>query len=1160
MLSFGPAARPACELQGGIISSPHFQHPETLLSQLPGLVYQGYFHPEGYIEFTYLSAGCKTLLGLEAAELIANPHLLTERLPPDRRQSFIKTLQAAQQQPQFWEWEGCFVTSEGKVKWLTFCAIPEAQPSGKVLWQGWMADITYTMQLELAVQRSKTRFAQLVANVPAVIYQYRQGADRSDTLTYISPYIRDLLGINPDSLLQGQDPFRRFVHPEDFDSWQNAIAHSATTLSQLHWEGRLIDTSGEIKWVNTTSRPKQQVNGDILWDGVLIDISDRKHAEIALSNSEQKYRSLYDSMNEGVMLCEMLYDLAGNPTDYRILEVNPAYEDIIGMKREQAVGTYASQLEGIGEIAYLEEFARVAQTGEAIAFEAYSEALDKDFRICAFATAPHQFAILFEDITQRKLTEVQLEQTVKQRTQQLQDTIAQLKSEIQVREQVEGALRQSQTQLANLLESITDGFFAVNREGQFTYLNHSGEQILHLSQTEVLGQNLWEVFPEWRGSQLEGAIAEAIATGKLATFEICTLAERQWLEVRIYPSGEGLSIFFHDITQQKHAQAAIHQAQEHFQKLAENVPGMLYQFVLTPDGNTKFSFVSAGSQEVYELTPQQIYENGQLLLDAVDPEDRETFVQAVALSQQNLSPWRWEGRIWTPSGKMKWISGASRPEKTSEGEIFWDGIVTDITPNKLAEAELLKQHQRSQLLAEITVKIRQSLQIEEILQTTVTEVLRILNCDRVLIYQLLPDGGGVVTSEATSGDCQSILGETITDPCFHNRYLEAYRQGRVRAIADLDNCDVQPCHVELLKKFQVKANLVVPILQREDLWGLLIAHQCTTTRDWTAFELELLQQLANQVGIALAQAQLLEQYMKTSQQLAKQNIILEQALVSLQNTQTQLVQSEKMASLGQLVAGVAHEINNPVSFIYGNLSHARQYFHDLLDLLHLYQRHYPEPVAEIADTIEELDLDFITADLQNLLKSMNVGTKRIREIVESLRNFSRLDEAECKAVNLHEGIDNTLLILQHRLRANSERSDITIHKDYAALPPIRCYAGHLNQVFMNLLANAIDALEEKLRSTHATFEPTITIQTSVLDSVPSAVAIRISDNGIGMEPETQQRLFDPFFTTKPIGRGTGLGLSISHSIVVERHGGQITVQSERGRGTTFEIVLPWDEN
>jgi signal transduction histidine kinase len=258
-----------------------------------------------------------------------------------------------------------------------------------------------------------------------------------------------------------------------------------------------------------------------------------------------------------------------------------------------------------------------------------------------------------------------------------------------------------------------------------------------------------------------------------------------------------------------------------------------------------------------------------------------------------------------------------------------------------------------------------------------------------------------------------------------------------------------------------------------------------------------------------------------------------------------------MSSLGQLVAGVAHEINNPVSFIYGNLTHINQYARDLLKLIQLYEESYPRRARAIQTMAHEIDLDFIKEDLPKILSSMEMGADRIRQIVLSLRNFSRLEQAEMKQVDIHEGLDNTLLILAHRLKPKSGYPGIQVIKEYGNLPPVQCYVGLLNQVFMNILTNAIDALA---LGTPSSSTPTIQICTEVLDT--NQVRIRIADNGPGMTQEVQRRLFDPFFTTKPVGSGTGLGLSISYQIVVERHGGELQCSSAPNQGTEFSIYLP----
>ena len=280
---------------------------------------------------------------------------------------------------------------------------------------------------------------------------------------------------------------------------------------------------------------------------------------------------------------------------------------------------------------------------------------------------------------------------------------------------------------------------------------------------------------------------------------------------------------------------------------------------------------------------------------------------------------------------------------------------------------------------------------------------------------------------------------------------------------------------------------------------------------------------------------------------------LQQTLTKLQQVQTQLVQSEKMSSLGQLVAGVAHEINNPVNFISANLIHANEYIKKLLKLLQRYQEYYPNPVPELQAEVEANELDFLINDLPKLLQSMEFGAERIQKIVLSLRMFSRLGEAEMKKVNIHEGIDSTLMILGHRLQTKLNNPDIQVIKEYGNLPLIECYAGQINQVFMNILTNSIDALEEAAKN-QKTFTPSITIHTEVING--DRLTIRIADNGSGIPEDFEHRIFDPFFTTKPVGVGTGMGLAISYQIVTEKHHGSLQCVSKLGSGSEFVITIP----
>ena len=297
---------------------------------------------------------------------------------------------------------------------------------------------------------------------------------------------------------------------------------------------------------------------------------------------------------------------------------------------------------------------------------------------------------------------------------------------------------------------------------------------------------------------------------------------------------------------------------------------------------------------------------------------------------------------------------------------------------------------------------------------------------------------------------------------------------------------------------------------------------------------------------------------KSQAQLTLKAQELEKTLQELQEAQTQLIQTEKMSSLGQLVAGVAHEINNPVNFIHGNIEPLKEYLHNFSTVINLYRTHYPQPVHQIENYIKYIDLEFILKDTNQVIASLEVGTKRIREIVLSLRNFSRLDEADMKEVNLHEGIDNTLLILQHRIKEKPQHSEIEIIKEYGDLPLIECYPGQLNQVFMNILNNAIDAMDSYTADNNlietTSINKKIIIKTKMINN--KFITIHIADNGAGIPAEIRNRIFDPFFTTKPVGKGTGLGLSISYQIVTATHRGSLQYITVPGKGTEFIIKLP----
>ncbi|MGB7710505.1 MAG: AAA family ATPase [Microcoleus sp.] len=502
----------------------------------------------------------------------------------------------------------------------------------------------------------------------------------------------------------------------------------------------------------------------------------------------------------------------------------------------------------------------------------------------------------------------------------------------------------------------------------------------------------------------------------------------------------------------------------------------------------------------------------------------------------------------------------------------------------------------SSLLDLTTVlKASQALASEIVLDRLLEKLIKIAieNAGAQKGFLLMPKEGKLVIQAAASVEsadveveqCPTVAPGSVL-PITVINYVERTHSDVVLSEATKEGLFTQDSYI---KRQKVRSALCTPILNQSKLVGILYLENNLTSEAFSTTRLEVLKMLSSQAAISLENAVLvanlsaakeqLEDYsrtlevrveertqeLKTSEaQLREKATQLEVTLSELRSTQTQLIQTEKMSSLGQLVAGVAHEINNPINFIYGNVIHASDYSSDLLGLIDLYQQSYPNPTPEIVAKTEDIDICFIQEDLPKLLQSMRVGVERVRNIVLSLRNFSRLDEADMKPVDVHSGIESTLLILQHRLKNNADGSGIQVIKDYGELPKVNCYASGLNQVFMNVLSNAIYAVElgvglhekaAKLENPLSQiFEPKIQIRTEVCDK--NFVRIYIADNGPGMTEEVRSRIFDPFFTTKDVGQGTGLGLSISYQIVVEKHGGKLMCVSAPGEGAEFIIEIP----
>ncbi|OKH17811.1 hypothetical protein NIES208_07920 [[Limnothrix rosea] IAM M-220] len=574
---------------------------------------------------------------------------------------------------------------------------------------------------------------------------------------------------------------------------------------------------------------------------------------------------------------------------------------------------------------------------------------------------------------------------------------------------------------------------------------------------------------------------------------------------------------------------------EQWQPLVNNIPPVEDTFLMENQGGRYRRNETFSVDDIYTVGHQdchiKLLEEFQAKAYAIAPIFENNRLWGLLAAYQNTGP---------------------RPWKNDEVELLAQiGEQLGIAIQQSLEQERAINRQKS--LIKIVSKIRRSFDFQDICQTATDEVRSILNADRVAIYQFNSDWSGQFLFESVAEQWQPLVNNIppVEDTFLMENQGGRYRRNETFSVDDIYTVGHQDCHIKLLEEFQAKAYAIAPIFDDDKLWGLLAAYQNNAPRSWQADEIDLLAQVGEQLGIALQQAD----YVQYIQNQAEQ---LKNTLDNLKESQAQLIQTEKMASLGQLVAGVAHEINNPVNFIYGNLSHLNGHVHDLFNFLKVYEAVYPEPEATVAQAIDEYDIDFIKQDFPKIVDSISLGTERIREIVTSLRNFSRIDEAAFKAVDIHEGLDSTLLILQHRLKDTGSSPAIELIQDYGSLPLVTCFPSQLNQVFMNLLANAIDAIEESNKGLSyqeiKEKQPCITIRTQQLDD--HAVAIMFQDNGTGMSEGTCQRIFDPFFTTKAVGKGTGMGLSISYQIVTEKHRGSLKCISGKGQGTTFTIRLP----
>lgn len=705
---------------------------------------------------------------------------------------------------------------------------------------------------------------------------------------------------------------------------------------------------------------------------------------------------------------------------------------------------------------------------------------------------------------------------------QLEEANCQLAAQIRERQAIEEELRASQARLSGILDIAEDAIISIDESQKIVLFNQGAERTFGHKADEVLGQSLDILLPlhavsnhcdrihNFQGHSRSMGERRSVSGRRQDGTEFPAEASISRL---VLSEGVLLTVILRDISDRQRVETALRQSERRFRTIFEEA-GIA---IALTDLQGRIIEANPALQAFLGYSGDTLQH--QFLNDYAIAEDLavETSLYEHLLNNQ-CNHYQVEKRYLRANHQIVWgRSTVSLVQGEDDGSQFAITMIENITERKHAEVAL--QASQVELLA---------------LFAAMTDIIFALDCQGRYL-KIAPTNPQLLYKPS-----HEVIGKTLHD------------------ILPLEIADL------LLDRIQQAINSQQPIaveyslpVQKETKW-------------FSATISPMLQQTVLFVARDVTKRKQSEEALRQSEsQLRQQTQQLEQTLQQLQHAQTQLIQAERMSSLGQLVAGVAHEINNPVNFIIGNLGHANNYVYELLDLLKLYQTSYPVPIPAIQQQIEEIDLDFIQEDLPRLYTSMKAGTDRIRQIVLSLRNFSRLDEAEIKPVDLHEGIENTLLILQHRFNENANFPIIHIVKNYGELPLVECYASQLNQVFINILTNAVDSLQQKLRfletqkqatltpksvKIFSDFSPQISIYTEVISK--TTAAIHISDNGMGISADVKKRIFDPFFTTKPIGTGTGLGLSISYQIVIEQHRGKLECLSEPGQGAEFIIQIP----
>jgi PAS domain S-box-containing protein len=866
---------------------------------------------------------------------------------------------------------------------------------------------------------------------------------------------------------------------------------------------------GSIEWIKWEIHPWYQesnkIGGIIMFTEV---ITKRKKAEIALAESERRLRDIATNLPGAIFqftnrnnvwivdyISDFIWELAGITATQVMEDINNFHAIIHPEDIHNYITSGIKAVETSTPWHY--EGRLIKPNGEIIWWQGDSTPTKNEKGEIIFC------GVLL-DITARK----QAEAALKQLNEQLEDQV----------EERTAALRQSEARLQKLADNVPgmmhEFCLSSDQKNFFTYVSSGCREILEL-EPEAIQKDVSLIFNLAHPQDIPKIQAKMLHSAKTlenyeAEWRITTAIShiQKWVKTIAKPerNPDGTIIWYgclFEISEIKETEAQLRDKEAFLRTIYEGVPHIIFVINVSENGDFCYSGFNTSGEKITGVrqadligkTPEYLHG------EAEGPIVRQRYQKCIE-SGTTIS----YEEFLTIKNEPTWWLTTLNPIKDSDGKTYRIvGTTMNITERRKAEEALKESQDFIERIANFSPNIIYIYDLEE--QRNVyanKEITNLLGYSPIQIQK---------------------MGDNLMNIIVHpedEKKIQAHWQNCI----NLGDGEIQQIEYRMR--------------QADGEWLWLYSRDTVFNRNQYGKVKQIL-------GVA---TDITER--KNSEILLQQQAEnLENAFRDLKRTQTQLIHSEKMSSLGSMVAGIAHEINNPVNFIHGNISPANEYVQDLLSLVDLYQKYFPEPSDEIKDKIRDIELDFLKVDLLKLLNSMSVGTERIREIVLSLRNFSRLDEAEVKAVNIHEGIDSTLMILQNRLKAKPNCSEISVVKKYGKLPLVQCYPGQLNQVFMNILSNAIDALDSvNLQDKNREIQ----IITEKIDN--SRLAIRFLDNGPGIPPEIIPKLFDPFFTTKDVGKGTGLGLSISYQIIVERHQGDLSCNSILGEGTEFVIEIP----